>query len=256
MLNSQRRSALQISIPVPIKSSLESKESTSTLFDHSLCDGQGSDLSLKSCRGDSRMPVESTQPREIASFKSRTTSPRGPDHEDMSAQASETMSRLGKRTLEVDGREGCTASVIWLHSLGDTGDFFGRQEHGLDLADVLAVPWCRFIFPTAADHEVTVHGVTSRQPAWFHYVSYMDERGDDHHGIYEAAERVLDLVRREIQRGIPAHRIVLAGFGQVRGLSGCANARVKGLSKRQGPTRPEIREAQFATLGFISVRRR
>ena len=120
------------------------------------------------------------------------------------------------KTLIVEATETHSATVIWLHSLGDSGKYFANEDgHGLDLPDVLAVPWCRFIFPTAADISVTLHGGV-QQPAWFD-VERLDERGviQDDRGVIAAAELVMALVSNELRLGIPANRIVLAGFGQV-----------------------------------------
>jgi hypothetical protein len=120
------------------------------------------------------------------------------------------------KTLIVDSTEPHSATIIWLHSLGDSGKYFANEDgHGLDLPDVLAVPWCRFIFPTAADISITLHGGV-QQPAWFD-VERLDDRGvvQDDRGVLAAAQLVMDLVSNELRLGIPANRIVLAGFGQV-----------------------------------------
>jgi hypothetical protein len=120
------------------------------------------------------------------------------------------------KTLIVEATEPHSATIIWLHSLGDSGKFFANEDgHGLGLPDVLAVPWCRFIFPTAADISVTLHGGV-KQPAWFD-IERLDDRGimQDEPGILAAAQQVMQLVANELRSGIPAHRIILAGFGQV-----------------------------------------
>eukprot|EP00292_Cryptomonas_paramecium_P017173 CAMPEP_0113714562 /NCGR_PEP_ID=MMETSP0038_2-20120614/32691_1 /TAXON_ID=2898 /ORGANISM="Cryptomonas paramecium" /LENGTH=109 /DNA_ID=CAMNT_0000641563 /DNA_START=196 /DNA_END=521 /DNA_ORIENTATION=+ /assembly_acc=CAM_ASM_000170 len=54
------------------------------------------------------------------------------------------------------------------------------------------------------------------QPAWFD-VSRLDEKSgstQDWSGVEVAARRIADLASQEIASGVPAHRIVLAGFGQ------------------------------------------
>ena len=120
------------------------------------------------------------------------------------------------RTLIVEATEPHSATIIWLHSLGDSGKFFANEDGpGLGLPDVLSVPWCRFIFPTAADISVTLHGGVT-QPAWFD-IERLDDRGiiQDEPGILAAAQQVMHLVAKELRSGIPAHRIILAGFGQV-----------------------------------------
>ena len=118
------------------------------------------------------------------------------------------------KALVVDATEPHSATIIWLHSLGDSGKYFANED-GLDLPDVLAVPWCRFIFPTAAEINVTLRG-GMQQPAWFD-IERLDERGviQDEQGVVVAAEQVMRLVANERRLGIPANRIILAGFGQV-----------------------------------------
>ncbi len=63
-------------------------------------------------------------------------------------------------TTTVRSAENHTATVVWLHGMGDSGDYFEA------LPETLGVPWCRFVFPTAATQPVAIHqGI--RQPAWF-----------------------------------------------------------------------------------------
>ncbi len=126
------------------------------------------------------------------------------------------------RTLIVEATEPQSATIIWLHSLGDSGKFFANEDgHGLGLPDVLAVPWCRFIFPTATDISVTLHGGV-QQPAWFD-IERLDDRGiiQNEPGLLAAAQQVMNLVAKELRSGIPARRIILAGFGQVISVVSC-----------------------------------
>jgi phospholipase/carboxylesterase len=68
----------------------------------------------------------------------------------------------------------------------------------------------RFVFPHAPMMPVTINaGMVMR--AWYD-VSF--DRGEDEAGIRASQRRVEALIAREKARGIPAGRIVLAGFSQ------------------------------------------
>jgi hypothetical protein len=122
--------------------------------------------------------------------------------------------------IVVDATENHTATVIWMHSFGDTGRHFAHASE-LDLPGTFAMPWTRFIFPTACELNLTLHGGAA-QPAWFD-IARLDVRGgsvaQDAAGLASASARIADLALAEVSAGIPPHRIVLAGFGQVRAQS-------------------------------------
>lgn len=102
------------------------------------------------------------------------------------------------------------ASVIWLHGLGASGHDFEPVIPHLGLPDSTAV---RFVFPHAPEIPVTLNGGMV-MPAWYDIRS-LDRQGDvDEQGILASAGRTRDLVHREIERGVPSNRIVLAGFSQ------------------------------------------
>jgi len=112
--------------------------------------------------------------------------------------------------LELVTNHNPSASVIWLHGLGADGHDFVPVVKELQLPDALPV---RFIFPHAPQRPVTVNnGMVMR--AWYD-VSYDGlERRPDDAGVLKSVSAVNDLIAREIARGIPARRIVLAGFSQ------------------------------------------
>ncbi len=112
--------------------------------------------------------------------------------------------------LELATNHNPTASVIWLHGLGADGHDFVPVVKELQLPDTLPV---RFIFPHAPQQPVTINnGMVMR--AWYD-VSYDGlERRTDDAGVLKSVEAVNDLIAREIARGIPPRRIVLAGFSQ------------------------------------------
>jgi len=102
------------------------------------------------------------------------------------------------------------ASVIWLHGLGADGNDFVPIVPELRLAPVLGV---RFIFPHAPVRAVTLNaGMHMR--AWFDLYGLSRGSGEDAQGIRESQAAVERLIARQISEGIPACKIVLAGFSQ------------------------------------------
>lgn len=114
-----------------------------------------------------------------------------------------------------DGHEAGPAearsAVIWLHGLGADAYDFAPIVPELGLADDLAV---RFVFPNAPRRPVTLNnGFVMR--AWYDLRNLdMDARSHDEDGIAASLDLVRGLVRREAERGVPARRVVLAGFSQ------------------------------------------
>lgn len=101
------------------------------------------------------------------------------------------------------------AAVIWLHGLGASGHDFVPIVPELQLDD-LAV---RFVFPHAPVRAVTVNmGMSMR--AWYDILSARNMQKQDEAGIRASEQLVHGFLRREQEQGIPAERIVLAGFSQ------------------------------------------
>lgn len=113
-----------------------------------------------------------------------------------------------------------SAAVIWLHGLGADGHDFAGLVPELDLSGCPAI---RFIFPHAPAIPVTVNGGYV-MPAWYDIFGANLVDRQDAAGIRASALAVAALIEREMARGIPANRIVLAGFSQ-----GCAMALHTGL---------------------------
>ena len=102
------------------------------------------------------------------------------------------------------------AAVIWLHGLGASGHDFEPVARELGLPEEMGV---RFLFPHAPEMPVTLNA-GHVMPAWYDLYS-LDFAGDqDEAGIRAAQGRVEALIEREVARGVPRHRIVLAGFSQ------------------------------------------
>ncbi|GAA5317681.1 MAG: phospholipase/carboxylesterase [Candidatus Pelagadaptatus aseana] len=111
--------------------------------------------------------------------------------------------------LEVEPQTAATAAVIWLHGLGASGDDFAPIVPELDLGD-LAV---RFIFPHAPSRPVTINNGMV-MPAWYDIFTLDIDRKIDEEQILQSAQAIHDLIDREIERGIAAERIIVAGFSQ------------------------------------------
>ncbi|NQD36245.1 alpha/beta fold hydrolase [Permianibacter sp. IMCC34836] len=102
------------------------------------------------------------------------------------------------------------ASVIWLHGLGADGHDFEPIVGELRLPADLPI---RFIFPHAPVQPVTINGGYAMR-AWYDILEANLGRRVDEAGVRQSAVQVAELIEREVSRGIPAHKIVLAGFSQ------------------------------------------
>jgi phospholipase/carboxylesterase len=102
------------------------------------------------------------------------------------------------------------AAVIWLHGLGADGFDFVPIVPELDLP---AGHGIRFVFPHAPVRPVTLNGGMAMR-AWYDILS-LDRNGlQDEAGIRDSERIVQRYLQAEIDAGIPATRIVLAGFSQ------------------------------------------
>ncbi len=112
--------------------------------------------------------------------------------------------------IEIEPNQTAKSAVIWLHGLGASGDDFAPIVPHLQLPENLAT---RFIFPHAPSRPVTINGGMV-MPAWYDILSMDIDRKIDNAQIVESAQQVTALIEREIERGVPADKIVLAGFSQ------------------------------------------
>ena len=101
-------------------------------------------------------------------------------------------------------------TVIWMHGLGaDCWDFVPVVKE-LDLPASLPL---RFVFPQAPMRPITIN---NRQvmPGWYDISMAELQRKPDEAGIRQSQAFIDELIAREIGRGIPADKIILAGFSQ------------------------------------------
>jgi phospholipase/carboxylesterase len=112
------------------------------------------------------------------------------------------------------------ASIIVLHGLGASGSDFESFVEELRLGSVGPV---RFVFPHAPERPVTINGGYV-MPAWYDIYGPTQLGREDEAGLRESQAQIEALIARERERGIPASKMVLAGFSQ-----GCAMTLMTGL---------------------------
>jgi phospholipase/carboxylesterase len=123
------------------------------------------------------------------------------------------MSQPLLETIEIETGDQPTAAVIWMHGLGADGNDFVPIVQELALEGVRPI---RFVFPHAPMQPVSINnGYVMR--AWYD-IKWGDLEGKakqaDEGGVRTSQAAIESLIDREIQRGIGAQRIVLAGFSQ------------------------------------------
>lgn len=113
-------------------------------------------------------------------------------------------------TVEKETAATPSHSVIWLHGLGaDGNDFMPIIPELVDAS----WPPLRFVFPHAPMRPVTINGGMSMR-AWYDIKGADIADKQDAQGIRDSVSEVDALIAREAERGIPASRIILAGFSQ------------------------------------------
>ncbi|MBB5875379.1 alpha/beta hydrolase [Xanthomonas sp. 3498] len=101
-------------------------------------------------------------------------------------------------------------TVLWLHGLGADGNDFAPL-----VPELVRPHWpaLRFVFPHAPVRAVTINnGVRMR--AWYDIVSMDFSNRADSAGVADSVVQVEELIAREDARGVPAERLLLAGFSQ------------------------------------------
>ncbi len=134
------------------------------------------------------------------------------------------MTREVLQAVELQTSPSPSASVIWLHGLGADGYDFVPVVRELEL---LKTPAARYVFPHAPTRAVTINGGYVMR-AWYDILGNDLVRREDEQGIRESQQQVEVLIAREVERGTPRSRVVLAGFSQ-----GGAIALQTGLRQRE-----------------------
>lgn len=123
-------------------------------------------------------------------------------------------------TIELNPASAPRATLIVLHGLGADGADFIQMVDALDLDAVGPV---RCVMPRAPERAVTINN-GYRMRAWYDIAGTDLQRREDEAGLRLSTEQIHALLDREIANGMPAERIVLAGFSQ-----GCAMTLLAGL---------------------------
>jgi phospholipase/carboxylesterase len=140
--------------------------------------------------------------------------------------------------IEIETAPNPTVAIIWLHGLGADGNDFVPLVRELDLA---GLPGIRFVFPTAGMMPVTVNnGYMMR--SWYDIKGADLVNREDEGGLRASQEQVEALIAREKARGIPASRIILAGFSQ-----GCA------MTLQTGLRHPEPLAGLLCLSGYLAL---
>lgn len=110
--------------------------------------------------------------------------------------------------LEFNPIQSPSASIICLHGLGASGHDSANMARAVAISTGF-----RFVFPHAPVRPVSLNGGTP-MPAWYDIHGMELDSPEDESGIRDTAQSLFHLMEKEIERGIPSNRIVLAGFSQ------------------------------------------
>jgi phospholipase/carboxylesterase len=141
---------------------------------------------------------------------------------------------MSMQTIELNPGGAPRATIVILHGLGADGTDFLSMADELELRAVGPV---RYVLPRAPERPVTING-GHRMRAWYDIKAADLAQREDEAGLRESFAEVHRLLDAEVARGVPAGRIVLAGFSQ-----GCAitlgaglryGARLAGLAGLSG----------------------
>ena len=113
-------------------------------------------------------------------------------------------------TIEVETKPKPNAAVIWLHGLGADGHDFEPIVPEIVRPGERA--W-RFVFPNAPVRPVTLNGGMAMR-AWYDLKGLDRRAAEDAAGFRDTDALIRQLIAKEGARGIPANRVVLAGFSQ------------------------------------------
>ena len=112
--------------------------------------------------------------------------------------------------LTIEPKQPADSCVIWLHGLGADGHDFAPIVPELNLPTSLST---RFIFPHAPEIPVTINGGMV-MPAWYDILEMQLERTIDTEQLCASADEVVKIINQQVELGIPANRIIVAGFSQ------------------------------------------
>lgn len=140
--------------------------------------------------------------------------------------------------IQIETNDNPDIAIIWMHGLGADGNDFVPIVRELDLT---GLPGIRFIFPHAKTMPVTINnGYVMR--SWYDITGLELDKREDENGLRASQQDVEAFIAREKARGIPASRIVLAGFSQ-----GCA------MTLQTGLRHPERLAGLLCLSGYVPL---
>ena len=122
----------------------------------------------------------------------------------------ETISALSLAFIQHETQSEPDCAIIWLHGLGANGHDFEPLLGQLELPNNFRV---RFIFPHAPIQAVSLNG-GMQMPAWYDIHGLDMHSQEDSQGIHSISREIDMLIEQQIELGISANRIILAGFSQ------------------------------------------
>jgi phospholipase/carboxylesterase len=140
--------------------------------------------------------------------------------------------------IQIETGPNPTAAIIWMHGLGADGNDFVPLVQELDYTGLPAI---RFVFPHAETMPVTINGGYVMR-AWYDITGAELTRREDENGLRASQAKIEALIVREKERGIPASKIILAGFSQ-----GCA------MTLQTGLRHPEKLAGMLCLSGYLPL---
>ena len=112
--------------------------------------------------------------------------------------------------VEIPATSNPQYSIIWLHGLGADGHDFESIVPELSLNNIQHI---NFIFPNAPVQAVTINGGMQMR-SWYDILEASLDREVAVDDIYQSSALLEQLIQKEIDKGIKAENILLAGFSQ------------------------------------------
>ncbi|CAO3629971.1 unnamed protein product [Cunninghamella echinulata] len=107
-------------------------------------------------------------------------------------------------SLIVNSRSKHTATVVFLHGLGDSGA--GWSFLAEELSNIF--PNIKWVLPNAPSRPITLNA-GFKMPGWF------DITGLDKSSLNDEMKKEFNqIIRQEVENGIPSERIIVGGFSQ------------------------------------------
>lgn len=119
---------------------------------------------------------------------------------------------MALRYLVVNSKVKHSATVIFLHGLGDSGA--GWEPIAKMLQRDTGLGHIKWVLPHAPTMPITLNS-GMQMPAWYDITSLGNlSKDQDERGMLESARKINELITKEIDDGLESTRIVLGGFSQ------------------------------------------